>query len=60
MSPVTNTASGPAAFAARTAAASTCALSASCGRNVEPNGAPEAVEERHPRGRLLVAHVRGR
>ena len=42
---------------ARTAAASTCGLSASCGRNVEVNGAAEPVEERHARRRLLVAHV---
>ena len=39
-SPVTNAASGRTPFAARTAAARTCVLSASCGRNVEPNGAP--------------------
>ena len=60
MSPVTITACGFSASIARTVAASTCGESASCGRNVELNGGAEAVEERDPRGRLLVAHVRVR
>ena len=40
MSPVTMTASGRRRFTARTPAASTCVLSASCGRNVDENTPP--------------------
>ena len=55
---MTNTAWMDVRSTARTAASSTWVVSASWGRNVEVKGAPEAVEERHARGGLLVAHVR--
>ena len=56
-SPVTATACGRSASSARTAASSTWADSASCGRKVGLERRAEAVQERHARGRLLVAHV---
>ena len=54
---MTTTACGRRRLSDRTDASSTCAVSASWGRKVGAEDPAEAVEERHARGRLLVAHV---
>ena len=54
---MTRTASGRAALTERTAASSTWAESASCGRKVEEKGPPRRSRNGTRAGRLLVAHV---
>ena len=58
MSPVTKTACGCSRLSARTAASSICVENASCGPERRRERRARAIEERHARGRLLVADVR--